>query len=135
VVHAYRDWAVANPRYYQFLFGVRPDGLRADSDEAVDVVHGGMRVLEDVVAALTPPDPRRTPPRSATRSTGSCRAGRDRDDPRGTPVLRLAVLTWTRVHGIVGLELSGALARMGLDPGLLLDDEVRRLVAEARGGE
>jgi AcrR family transcriptional regulator len=138
VVHAYRGWAVANPRYYQFLFGVRPGGLRADSDEAVDVVHGGMRVLEDVVAALTPQDPapHATAPGDALdRELQSW--SHDRDDPRGLSplVLRLAVLAWTRVHGIVGLELTGALARMGLDPGLLLDDEVRRLVAEARGGE
>lgn len=59
---------------------------------------------------------------------------RDRDDPEGvpSPVLLLAVPAWTRLHGVVGLELTGALDRMDLDPALLLDDEVRRLVAEAR---
>jgi AcrR family transcriptional regulator len=131
VAHAYRDWAVANPRYYQFLFGIRPDGMRADSDEAVDVMHGGMRVLEDVVAALTAqvPAPHAAPPGDALdRQLPGW--SHDRDDQRATPVLRLAVLAWTRLHGIVGLELTGALARMGLDPGLLLDDELRRLVAE-----
>lgn len=131
VVHAYRDWAVANPRYYQFLFGVRPGGARADSDEAVDVMHGGMRVLEDVFAALTAPHAPALPGDALGRQLRSWSG--DRDDPRGTAVLRLAVSAWTRLHGVVGLELTGALARMGLDPRLLLDDEVRRLVGEAKG--
>ena len=123
---------MANPRYYQLLFGIRPRGLGADSDEAVGVMHGGMRVLEDVFVALTAPTGP-APPADALDSELRTWS-RERDDPQGLPplVLRLAVLAWTRLHGVVGLELTGALARMGLDPALLLDDEVQRLVAEAR---
>jgi AcrR family transcriptional regulator len=141
VLHAYRDWAVANPRYYQFLFGVRPGGVPADSDATVDVVHGGMRLLEDVFTALVAPrgpaaqdpalhDP--GPPSDALAHELQSWS-RGRNDPEGIPpsVLRLGVAAWVRAHGVVGLELTGALARMGLDPVLLLDDEVRRLVAEA----
>lgn len=40
---------------------------------------------------------------------------------------------WTRVHGIVSLELSAAFKDMGLDGGALLDDEVKRVVDSARG--
>jgi len=32
-------------------------------------------------------------------------------------VLRLGVLFWTRLHGIVSLELGGAFGDMGLDGG------------------
>ena len=136
VLHAYRDWAVANPRYYQFLFGVRPGGVPADSDATVDVVHGGMRLLEDVFTALVAPrgpaahDP--APPSDALAHELQSWS-RGRNDPEGIPpsVLRLGVAAWVRAHGVVGLELTGALARMGLDPVLLLDDEVRRLIAEA----
>lgn len=131
VAHAYRDWAVANPRYYQLLFGIRPRGTPADSDEAVGVMHGGMRVLEDVFAALAA-SPTSAPDDTLDRELQAW--SRNRDDPQHIPplVLRLAVLAWTRLHGIVGLELTGAMARMGIDPALLVDDEVRRLVAEAR---
>src|SRR3954454_18907348 len=143
LLHAYRDWAAANPRYYQFLFGVRPGGVPVDSDATVDVVHGGMRLLEDVFTALVAPrdpDPHETtahdpaPPSDALAH--ELRSwSRDRDDPQGIPplVLRLGVAAWVRAHGVVGLELTGALGRMGLDPVLLLEDEVRRLVAEAKG--
>jgi hypothetical protein len=47
--------------------------------------------------------------------------------------LRLAVLTWTRLHGIVGLELTGVFADMELDAGLLLDAEVDAAVQAGRG--
>jgi hypothetical protein len=92
----------------------------------------GIRVVpEDVVATLTAPH---AVPSGDALDRELQSWSRSRDDPTGMSplVLRLAVLTWTRVHGIVGLELTGALARMGLDPGLLLDDDVRRLVAEAQ---
>jgi hypothetical protein len=93
-----------------------------------------MRVLEDAFAALTAPREPALPGDALDRELRSW--SQDRDDPRDVSplVLRLAVSAWTRLHGIVGLELTGALARMGLDPALLLDDEVRRLVAEARDG-
>jgi AcrR family transcriptional regulator len=142
VLHAYRDWAVANPRYYQFLFGVRPGGVPADSDATVDVVHGGMRLLEDVFTALVAPRGPAAQESAAQDAAPPSDAlahelqswSRGRNDPEGIPpsVLRLGVAAWVRAHGVVGLELTGALARMGLDPALLLDDEVRRLVAEAR---
>jgi hypothetical protein len=48
-------------------------------------------------------------------------------------VLRLGVLTWTRVHGIVCLELAGILADMGLQPELLVVDELHSIRAEAEG--
>jgi AcrR family transcriptional regulator len=142
LLHAYRDWAVANPRYYQFLFGVRPGGVPVDPDATVDVVHGGMRLLEDVFTALVAPrDPASDEPTAHDPAPPSDVLAqelqswsRGRNDPEGIPalVLRLGVAAWVRVHGVVGLELTGALARMRLDPVLLLDDEVRRLLAEAR---
>ncbi len=47
--------------------------------------------------------------------------------------LRLAVLAWSRVHGLVSLEITGALAGMGLDAAVLLDAEVDSLLAAAAG--
>ncbi len=49
------------------------------------------------------------------------------------PVLRLGVLFWTRMQGIVSLELSAVFKDMGLDGGALLDDEVKRVVDWAKG--
>ena len=129
LARAYRGWAVAHPRHYELLFGIRPPGYGDDSDDAVAAVHGGMRLLVAAVADLVDdPGPADGPLDASLRAWS-----RRRDDPEGTPpaVLRLAVLAWTRLHGVVGLELTGALGQMGLDPALLVEHEVDRLLAEA----
>lgn len=132
LAHAYRGWAVAHPRHYELLFGMRPHGMGADADDAVATIHGGMRVLIAAAAALAGEPAPSDGPLDAALSAWS----RRRADPDGIPpaVLRVAVLAWTRLHGLVGLELTGAFGQMGVDPVLLVDHEVARLVAEARSG-
>jgi Tetracyclin repressor-like, C-terminal domain len=51
------------------------------------------------------------------------KAGGDPD--AGPAVLRLGVLLWSRVHGLVSLELGGVFESMGLDGELLLTSEVQ----------
>jgi hypothetical protein len=46
-------------------------------------------------------------------------------------VLRLALSTWYRVHGLVSLEIVGAFGTMGLDGERLLSAEIKSLVGEA----
>ena len=43
-------------------------------------------------------------------------------------VLRLGILTWTRLHGVLSLELQGGFSVMGVDAGLLYEDEVARVI-------
>lgn len=49
-------------------------------------------------------------------------------------VLRLGVLIWTRMHGVIMLELAGIVGDMGLDGGLLVQAELETIVAEASAG-
>ena len=44
-------------------------------------------------------------------------------------VEHLGVIFWTRIHGIVSLELAGVFADMGLDAGVLLAGEVAGITA------
>ncbi|MFD0740689.1 TetR-like C-terminal domain-containing protein [Phytohabitans flavus] len=50
-------------------------------------------------------------------------------------MLRLGVTGWTRMHGVVSLEVEGHFTQMGFDPGLLFEAEVESLIAEATGSE
>jgi AcrR family transcriptional regulator len=130
VAAAYRGWARAHPRYYGMLFGVRPEGLR-DSAQAIEAVHTSMVVVLRVLGELTADA---NPPAGESRLdddlTGwSSRRWLDADVPPA--VLRLGVLTWTRLHGIVSLELAGVFGDMGIDPAPLADGEVAAIVAEA----
>jgi hypothetical protein len=112
------------------LFGIRPPGF-TDSADAIDTIHGSMRLLLEVLGELSGAQPPR-PERS--RLDGELvRWSRRRDGTVGVPplVLRLGVLTWTRLHGIVSLELAGVFASMELDAGLLLESELQQVVDAA----
>jgi AcrR family transcriptional regulator len=119
VARAYRAWALAHPRRYGLLFGERPEGFR-NPPEAIAAIQGAMNVVVEILAAReAPAAPEALAP--ALADWGSRREGME-----GLPtgVLRLSLLFWTRMHGIVSLELSGAFDEMELDAGALLADEV-----------
>jgi AcrR family transcriptional regulator len=119
VAEAYRAWALAHPRRYGLLFGERPEGFR-DPAEVIAASQGAMNVVVEILAShQVPPAPDALAPALA----GWAARG---EGMEGAPtgVLRLGVLFWTRLHGIVSLELSGAFAEMGLDAGALIADEV-----------
>ena len=57
-------------------------------------------------------------------------------------MLALGLFSWTRLHGIISLELGGHLGATGLDPTLLYDAEVTAIrraaatrVTDRRGPE
>lgn len=92
-----------------------------------------MVTLLDAIADLGPP------------STNGARAGKAgtldrqlerwaRNRPGGShlppAVLQLGVLAWTRLHGVVSLEIEGVFAAMDLDPALLYQNEVDHLIAQ-----
>jgi AcrR family transcriptional regulator len=137
VADAYRAWALAHPRRYAMLFGDRPDGF-ADPAEAIAEIQGAMETLLAILAEIAGAGRAgHTPAPAAARPTKLDQqlaqwAGR-RGEPTATAplVLRLGVLTWTRLHGIVGLELAGVFGDMGLDAGLLLEAEITQIVETA----
>jgi AcrR family transcriptional regulator len=132
VASAYRGWALAHPRRYAMLFS-EPVEQRVEGEEAISEIHGGMRILLELIGdvhAEAAADG--TPGRRADKLDGQLgrwAAGHGTEAP--PTVLRLGVLTWTRLHGIVGLELAGVLADMGLDAELLLGAEVDAVLAAA----
>ena len=131
VADAYRAWASAHPHRYAMLFGVRPAGV-TDTEAAISTVHAGMRVLLRVLGELVV-DPAAAPPVAPRLDAQLSRwAARHGDGDVPPPVLLLGVQTWTRLHGIVSLELAGVFADMDVDPALLLRAELAQIVAAAR---
>jgi Tetracyclin repressor-like, C-terminal domain len=51
-------------------------------------------------------------------------------DPR---VLLVGLLAWTRVHGIISLEIEGFFEQVGVDPARLYEAEIDHLVAQRTG--
>jgi AcrR family transcriptional regulator len=135
VAFAYRRWVLDHPRRYAMLFN-EPVEQRVEDDAAIDEIHGGMRILLQVIGeAHGDGGPDAQAGALARRGDKldqqlSRWAGRH-DTAAPALVLRLGVLTWTRLHGIVSLELAGVFADMGLDAELLLGAEVDAAIAAA----
>ncbi|HTU13999.1 MAG TPA: TetR/AcrR family transcriptional regulator [Solirubrobacterales bacterium] len=129
VARAYREWALANPHRFSMFYAVRSES-HADLEAAIAASQGSMDLLLDLLSRITPgTDP------DTTSGTGELddalehwRVLRDVPDTYSPLVLRLALLTWTRLHGIVTLELAGVFEDMEIDAGLLCDAEIQTIV-------
>ncbi|MEU6538360.1 TetR/AcrR family transcriptional regulator [Streptomyces sp. NPDC047000] len=124
VVTAYRDWALRHRRRYGMLFGERAGDLpgevtaRTPLDEA-------MALLVDLLVAVegTAPADSTSGDRTLDGQLRQWARSQERPDT-GPGVARAAVLIWTRVHGIVSLELTGVFDHQTVEAQRLIDLEI-----------
>lgn len=129
VATAYRTWALGQPHRYRLIFSTRLDPGRLASEEIVIASARSMTVFLTALEGL-PPHPgatgRSVSPALATQLASWHRRTADTELPAAT--LRLAVACWTRLHGIMSLELDGHLHATNIDPALLYQAEVDDLI-------
>ncbi|WP_440067250.1 TetR/AcrR family transcriptional regulator [Streptosporangium sp. OZ121] len=130
MVQAWRRWALALPRRYAMLFSDRAPAAQ-DPPEGVAAVNEGMLPLVIALQEIASPSSAGGTPLDESL----LRWGQAIGAPAGiTPAaLRLGVLCWSRVHGLVSLEIAGAFDSMGMDAGLLLAEEIEAVVDTAGG--
>ncbi|MGC5168807.1 TetR/AcrR family transcriptional regulator [Luteimicrobium sp. DT211] len=127
-----RSWALAQPHRYLLLFGTPYSGYQPPDA----VIEAAQRTLGSVMAASVdlqaPPSPPGTTPTPPTLLEQQLeRAPWIPDELRGTipgDVLAGVILSWTRLHGLIGLEVNGQFATMGFDPALLLERELDDII-------
>jgi AcrR family transcriptional regulator len=130
---AYRTWANAEPHRYRLLFAAPLPGYDAQSAPLVSASQQAMTVLLEVLTDLAPGQPRAASGGTDPLSSQLDRWANRRDLIGVTPALALrAVTTWSRLHGLVSLEIEGNFAAMGLDPELLFDAELTAILTPAR---
>ncbi|OXM47298.1 TetR family transcriptional regulator [Amycolatopsis thailandensis] len=122
VAHAIRDWALADPQRYLFVYGTPIPGYRAP-DDTTRISNEIMTVLLEVHAAFSDDGPA-TPFEAHLDEHREWAGGL----PVSAAVLRRAVTFWTRLHGVLSLELAGHFAGMGFDPTLLFEAELDALL-------
>jgi AcrR family transcriptional regulator len=129
---AYREWALQYPHRYLLIFGTPVPGYVPPMDEVLPAMIRSMGALAGVVAELL-------------------RAGMLRAEgfplldpavcpgffPPGTPpgpeeqlVYSVAMLVWSRVHGLVSLEVTGKLPPFGPDGAALYRYELEAMLRE-----
>ena len=124
LARAYRSWALAQPHRYRLLYGPPLPGYDAHAQRLVDASQAAMNQLLAVLRELggrTAPAP---PQPLASQLTAWAQA----HDPGTGPATALrAVLIWSRLHGLVSLEIAGNFASMGIDPDQVFEAQLPAL--------
>ncbi|MFH8373271.1 TetR/AcrR family transcriptional regulator [Streptomyces cyaneofuscatus] len=124
LAHALRGWALEDPHRYFLLYGTPVPGYHAP-DDTTAISSEIMATLLDACAALTQGAP--AAPFAAHLEVHRDWAG---DHPAPPTALHLAMSFWTRMHGVLSLELAGHFTGMHFDPAQLfaaeLDDLLRQ---------
>jgi AcrR family transcriptional regulator len=124
LARAYRSWALAQPHRYRLLYGPPLPGYDAHAERLVGASQHAMSQLLDVLREFG--DGTIEP--SAEPLASQLAAWAHRQDPGVDPVTALrALLIWSRLHGIVSLEIAGNFASMGIDSGLLFETQLAAL--------
>ncbi|MFC9680308.1 TetR/AcrR family transcriptional regulator [Streptomyces sp. NPDC056948] len=122
--HALRGWALEDPQRYLLIYGTPVPGYHAP-DDVTAISSEIMATLLDACAAL----PRDSEDSAATPLDAHLEDHRDWADghPARPAALRRALAFWTRLHGVLSLELSGHFTGMGIDPAQLFAAELDAL--------
>lgn len=124
LAHVLRDWALEDPQRYFLIYGTPVPGYHAPED-TTRISSQIMATLLDACAALAWDGP-------ATSFGAHLEEHRDWADghPATPAVLHRALTFWTRLHGVLSLELAGHFTGMGLDPALLFAAELDDLLTQ-----
>lgn len=126
VARAYRAWALAQPHRYRLLFGPPVPGYDAHARRIVEAAWASMKVLLDVIGEAGDG----TGDDGLPQPLASQLAAWVRPYPAAPPgAAPRAVLAWSRLHGIVSLEIAGNFASMGLDAEQLFEIQLATLTA------
>jgi AcrR family transcriptional regulator len=118
LAHALRGWALEDPQRYFLIYGTPVPGYHAPEDITAIAVEI-MAMLLDACAELPPAGPA-TPFDEHLEGHRAWAGGH----PAPPAVLHRALTFWTRLHGVLSLELAGHFTGMGFDPALLFAAEL-----------
>jgi AcrR family transcriptional regulator len=122
--HALRAWALDDPQRYFLIYGTPVPGYHAPDDITMIASEIMDALLDAAQPGGTPAD---SPGDSRLEAHLAEHRGWAADHPAPPAALRRALLFWTRLHGILSLELAGHFTGMGLDPAELYTRELRHL--------
>jgi AcrR family transcriptional regulator len=128
---AYRDWAVTYPQRYQLIFGTPIPNYNAPEDTTTPAAAWALLPLIETVKALNAERNLRveglanlTPKLKSMLETWKQFTGGVAE----SEVLYTAYVVWSRVHGLVSLELGNQLPSFFTDPGEIFRREVSTMV-------
>ncbi|MET7762151.1 TetR/AcrR family transcriptional regulator [Streptomyces sp. NPDC005393] len=138
LAHAIRDWAKEQPDRYLLIYGTPVPGYQAPP-ETTEIAARLMRTILDACATLDgahaeqpgePGEPVTDLEAELARHLEG--AGPWAPGPTSDGELKgRALRTWTRLHGVISLDVQGQFTGMGFDPSVLFEAEVEALIRGA----
>ncbi|MGW7506911.1 TetR/AcrR family transcriptional regulator [Streptomyces massasporeus] len=128
LAHALRDWALRDPHRYFLIYGTPVPGYHAP-DDITAISSEIMAILLDACAKVDGDAP-------ATPFGAHLDEHREWANGHLAPpaALHRAMTFWTRLHGVLSLELAGHFTGMGFDPARFFAAEVDALAGRDRPG-
>jgi AcrR family transcriptional regulator len=133
---AYRDWAVTYPQRYQLIFGTPIPNYRAPEDTTTPAAAWALLPLIETVKAINTKGNLRverlaklTPKLKSMLEAWEQFTGGVAE----IEVLYTAYVVWSRVHGLVSLELGNQLPSFFTDPGEIFRREIATMVNQYIG--
>ena len=137
VLRGTRAWALEQPNAYRLIFQTRiGSGEEFAADRTIPASSRSMTVIVralDAVAGLRHGDGGGPGPETGDEMTRAFAQWAERTGITDVPtaVLALAFLAWTRLHGIISLELGGHLASTGIGADVLFEAEIETIRSRA----
>ncbi|TLU88659.1 MAG: TetR/AcrR family transcriptional regulator [Chlorobium sp.] len=129
---AYREWAIRYPHRYLLIFGTPVPGYIPPMHEILPAMVRSMGALAEVIAELYRAG-RLKVQGFPLFDAGTCGGiFQDAAEPKQEEqlVYSVAMLVWSRVHGIVSLEVTGKLPPFGADCSALYRYELDAILRE-----
>ncbi|GAA3671901.1 TetR/AcrR family transcriptional regulator [Nonomuraea antimicrobica] len=122
LAHVVREWALSDPHRYFLIYGTPVPGYRAPADTTA--------ISNEIMTVLIDAFRKAGVPSAGSPLEAHLDGHREwvADPSVPAAVLRRALTFWTRLHGVLSLELAGHFGGMGIDPSLLFADEVDGLL-------
>jgi AcrR family transcriptional regulator len=137
---AYRDWAIQYEQRYQLIFGTPIPGYAAPDDATVPAAAWALAPLIEAIQALYEADKLRITalPKLTLALKAMLEAWQGFVARAGMQVhievLYLAFVVWSRVHGLVALELGDQNPSFITDPGEFFRREIASMASQYIGG-
>ena len=129
---AYRDWAITYPQRYQLIFGTPISGYEAPADVTVPAAAWSLSPLLETLQAIDRAGKLRVNQLAPMKPELQSMLGHWSQFTGGLAleVLYTALIIWSRVHGLVSMEIGNQFPSFITDPGEIFRREIATQVMQ-----
>ncbi len=134
---AYREWAIGHPQWYQLIFGTPIPGYQAPEDITVPAAAWSLQPLIENISELSASGKLRLEDLAplTPRLEGMLADWLAFTGDAEVEVLYLALVVWSRVHGLVSLEIGQQMPSFINDPAEVYLREINHMSRHYLAGE